>query len=81
MSARLAEARREHMPGQLGTSEISSIADGASLFDRVLAASALAFDLRQVLSVVAVALGSALFPLLALLPLADIFERMAKVLL
>ena len=37
MSARLAEACREQMPGQLGTSEISSIADGASLFDRVLA--------------------------------------------
>lgn len=81
MSVRLAEARREHMSSQLSTSEISSITDGASLFDRVLTTSAVPIDLRQILAVAATAMGSALFPLFALLPIAEIFERLAKVLL
>jgi hypothetical protein len=81
MSSRLTRASREHLPGQLSTSEISSMTDAASLFDRVIATRAIPVDMRQVIVVVVTALGSALFPLLALLPLADILRRLASILL
>lgn len=55
--------------------------DAASLFDRVIATRAIPEDIRQVNVVVATALGSALFSLLALLPLADILRRLANILL
>jgi hypothetical protein len=65
----------------LSTSEISSMTDAAALFDRVLATRSLPVDTRQIALVVVVAVGAMLLPLLGLLPLADILQRLAKILL
>lgn len=81
MSARLLESRREHVPGQLSTAEISSMTDASALFDRVLASWPVPIDTRQVTIVLIAAIVPTLLPLLALLPLADIMERLAKILL
>jgi hypothetical protein len=81
MSARLLESRREHVPGQLSTAEISSMTDAAALFDRVLASWPVPIDTRQVTIVLGAAIVPTLLPLLALLPLADIMQRLAKILL
>jgi hypothetical protein len=81
MSARLLESRREHVPGQLSTAEISSMTDASALFDRMLASWPVPIDTRQVTIVLMAAITPTLLPLLALLPLADIMQRLAKILL
>lgn len=81
MSAQLLESRREHLPEQLGTAEISSMTDASSLFDRVLATWPVPIDTRQVTIVLVAAIASILLPVLALLPLADIMQQLAKILL
>jgi hypothetical protein len=81
MSAQLLESRPEHLPRQLSTSEISSMTDASALFDRVLATRPVPIDTRQVTYVLAAAALPTLLPLLALLPLADIMQRLAKILL
>jgi hypothetical protein len=81
MSAQLVESRRGHLPGQLSTAEISSMTDASALFDRMLATWPIPIDTRQVTIVVLVASVSTLLPLLALLPLADIMQRLLKILL
>jgi hypothetical protein len=81
MSAQLLESRREYLPGQLSTSEISSMTDASALFDRVLATRPVPIDTRQVTYVLAAATLPTLLPLLALLPLTDILQRLAKILL
>jgi hypothetical protein len=55
--------------------------DASALFDRVLASWPVPIDSRQVTIVLMAAIVPTLLPLLALLPLADIMERLAKILL
>lgn len=81
MSSRLLESQREHVPAQLSTSEISSMTDASALFDRVLASWPVPIATRQVVVILLTAIVSMLLPLLALLPLADIMLRLAKILL
>jgi hypothetical protein len=81
ISAQLVKSQREHDMAHLSTSEISSMTDAAALFDRVLATRSLPVDTRQIALVVVVAVGAMLLPLLGLLPLADILQRLAKILL
>ena len=81
MSSRLLESQREHVPAQLSTSEISSMTDASALFDRVLASWPVPIGTRQVVVILLTAVASTLLPLLALLPLADIMLRLAKILL
>jgi hypothetical protein len=81
MSSRLLQSQREHVPTQLSTSEISSMTDASALFDRVLASWPVPIDVRQLTIVVLTAAVSTLAPLLALLPLAEILQRLARILL
>ena len=81
MSAQLVESRHGHLPGQLSTAEISSMSDASALFDRMLATWPIPIDTRQVVIVILVASVSTLLPLVALLPLADIMQRLLKILL
>jgi hypothetical protein len=81
MSSRLHESQREHLPAQLSTSEISSMTDASALFDRVLASWPVPIDVRQLMIVLLTATVSTLLPLLALLPLAEILQKLAKILL
>lgn len=78
MSAQLSMSR-ERLAGQLGSSEISSMTDAAALFDRVIATRPIPIDVRQISLIVSVAVASTLFPLLTLLPLADILRRLAAI--
>jgi len=81
MSSRLLDSQRERVPAQLSTSEISSMTDASALFDRVLASWSVPIAARQVVVILITAIVSTLLPLLALLPLADIMLRLAKILL
>jgi hypothetical protein len=55
--------------------------DASALFDRVLASWPVPIGTRQVVVILLTAVASTLLPLLALLPLADIMLRLAKILL
>ena len=66
MSVQLLESRREHLPGQLSTAEISSMTDASALFDRVLATWPVPIDMRQATIVLVAAIAHTLLPLLAL---------------
>jgi hypothetical protein len=81
LSAQLIKSQHEHMMTQLSTSEISSMTDASALFDRVVATRPFPVDTRQIALVVVVAVASVLLPLLGLLPLADILQRLSKILL
>lgn len=81
LSAQLVKSQRDHMMAQLSTSEISSMTDASALFDRVVATRSLPVDTRQLAVVVVVAVVSVLLPLLGLLPLANILQRLTKILL
>jgi hypothetical protein len=81
ISAQLVNSQREHDMAHLSTSEISSMTDAAALFDRVLATRSLPVDTRQIALIVVVAVAATLLPLLGLLPLADILQRLIKILL
>jgi hypothetical protein len=81
MSVQLVRSQHEHMRAQLSTSEISSMTDASALFDRVVATRSLPVDTRQAALVVVVAVASVLLPLLGLLPLADILQRLTEILL
>jgi hypothetical protein len=81
MSLRISRARRELIPEQPTTSAFSSIPDGSSMSDRVLAKPPIPAYLRQIVAVLATALASILFPLVALLPLTDILRLLLSVML
>lgn len=81
MSLRISRARRELIPEQPTTSAFSSIPDGSSMFDRVLATRPIPAYLRQIVAVLAAALASILLPLVALLPLTDILRLLLSVML
>ncbi len=81
LSAQLVKSQRDHTMAQLSTSEISSMTDASALFDRVVATRSLPVDTPQVALVVVTAVASVLLPLLGLLPLADILQRLTKILL
>jgi hypothetical protein len=65
----------------VNVSEISSLTDASSIFDRVCATRPIPFNLRDVAIVAGAAAASILLPLVMLLPLADILQELAEMLL
>lgn len=81
MSAQLSASRQDYPPSQLTSSEISSMTDASALFDRVLATRPVPIDTRQLALILVAAIVPTLLPLLTLLPLAEIWRRLAAILL
>jgi hypothetical protein len=67
--------------GDVNASEISSLTDASSIFDRVCTTRPIPFNLRDVAIVAGAAAASILLPLVMLLPLADILRELAEMLL
>lgn len=81
MSGRLNESERERLKEELGLSEISSMTDASSLFDRLRATQPVPVDLRQVVTVTLAAIIPMTAPLVTLLPLTQILQTLTRILL